>query len=383
MIGSNVEKTDFETTLNTAIGTTEDPYLEMIQDLDFEPTQDTDSDDNSIEYKTVMVDTDDMNLADNIRPFDKEFIKTLADSIATNGQLQSCLGYEKTLEDGSKRIILIAGQHRFMAIKLLNYSRIKEGKKKIPVMVRIANRELTPEEIVELQITENLQNKMTPAQEAAVISNLWHGMKKVKENEGKKMSVTKFARRIGRSRKTVSDAIKYVDGVSPLIQELVDNKLLPYTQAILLTNIDDLIKRGNVCDITEEDRVWKQCELAQYFITKKFNLRQASAYLKKLREENSFVGPLFGDEWYYESGKKGNLLAIRDTANKEGRKAAAWLVNMIHTARIIKEKTGSVKTSHAIHSAVDSLDEAFDDFKRDIKPSLTEKEYKKLFGEDE
>ena len=41
-------------------------------------------------------------------------------------------------------------------------------------------------------------------------------------------------------------------------------------------------------------------------------------------------------------------MAIRKTSDKQGRAAAGWFVNMVHTADIIKDKTGSVKLSEAI-----------------------------------
>lgn len=331
--------------------------------------------DNNIRFKTFMVPVDDIDLADNIRPFDQDFIQNLADSIYTQGQLQPCIGFVREIEDGSKRVVLIAGQHRYKAIEWLNSIGIDTY-----VMINLANRELTPEEIVEIQLTENLQNKMTPAQEAEVMCRLWHKMERVWEEKGKTLTVTAFARRVGRSYETVNKAIKYVGDVTPIVQELVEKNLLPYGHAVLLAEIDDLITRGDERNITDEDRKWKQIDLAQYFITKKFNYKQASEYLKRLREESKFAGPLFGDAWELMEVRN-RILAIRKTSDKQGRAAAGWFVNMVRTADIIKDKTGSVKLSEAIHNALELLGVALEDFKRDIKPYLSEREFDKLFGE--
>ncbi len=322
-----------------------------------------------VQYKTFMVKVKDIVLADNIRPHDEEFTENLADNIETHGQLQPCIGYEKTLEDGSKFVVLIAGQHRYKAILLINKRREERDEEAMFVMVNVANRELTPEEIVEIQMSENLQNKMTAAQDARVIHDLWHKLKVVREESGKKLSMAEFARRVGRSPKTVSDAIKYVEGVDSIIQELVDQKLLPYTQAILLANIDDLIKKEDGSEITDEDRKHRQVRLAQYFISQKFNLKKAKEYLQMLRQEKKFVGPLYGGDWE-EMERRNILIAIRTAADRAGRDATGWFVRMMRTAEILKEEQGAVEVSKGIVSNIDALEESLDDFNRDFRPLL-------------
>ncbi len=345
----------------------------------FEPYDDDDPSDPP-RFTTFMVDIKDIVLIKNIRSFSEDFLVTLANSINKQGQLQPCIGYEKRMEDGSMRVVLIAGQHRYFAIRLINEYREEKGKEPKYVMVNVADRELNEGERIAIQLTENLQNDMTPAETAKAITELWFDMQRFYEKNGQKLTTTAFAAKIGRSPETVSKAVKYVGGVTPVVQDLVEKNLLPYGHAVLLAEIDDLITRGEESDITDEDRKWKQIDLAQHFITKKFNYKQASAHLKRLREENKFAGPLFGDEWELMEVKN-RILAIKSTSDKQGKEAAVWFAKMVRTAEIIQNKTGSVKLSGAIHNALELLGVALDDFKRDIKPYLSEREFDKLFRE--
>ena len=100
------------------------------------------------EWKEVI---EEVVLAENIRPIDSLVVEDLAMSIAEVGQLQPCLGDIIEI-DGEITIRLIAGQHRYYAISLL----CEKGLPR-PIIMRVADRTLSPEEILSVQMSENLQ----------------------------------------------------------------------------------------------------------------------------------------------------------------------------------------------------------------------------------
>ena len=64
----------------------------------------------------LEVSIDDIIPAENIRPIDSESVESLAMSINEVGQLQPCIG-DIVEYEGEKFVRLIAGQHRYYAIK--------------------------------------------------------------------------------------------------------------------------------------------------------------------------------------------------------------------------------------------------------------------------
>lgn len=326
-----------------------------------------------LHYEIFNVPVERIVLADNIRPFDNDFIDTLAMSIHKHGQLQACIG--DIVCDGEGTFVrLIAGQHRFKSIVKLNL----EGED-IPVKISLANRELNPYEIIEIQITENLHNKMTPAQEAQVINGLWQKVRILKDNGGEKLSIAEFARSVSRSPATVRDAIKYIEGLSPVVQRLVDEKILPYTVSLLLTEAENIIKgRDREKQYTLEDVYREQLYLAQKFVTMNFTYDRAKKYIEQLKQESNFSGPLFGDEW-----KKiefaSHIIAIRDESDKKGRDAAGWFVKIIRMVQLLPD-TNKVEFSDAIENAIFELGMSRDEFEEKLRPLITEKQHIRLFG---
>jgi len=326
-----------------------------------------------LHYEIFNVPVERIFLADNIRPFDNDFIDTLALSIHEHGQLQACIGDIVSNENGTF-VRLIAGQHRFKSIAKLNL----EGEN-IPVKISLANRELSPYEVIEIQITENLHNKMTPAQEAQVINGLWQRMRALKDNDGKKLSIAEFARGVSRSSDVVRDAIKYVECLSPVVQRLVDEKILPYTVSLLLSEAENIVKgRERGKQYTLEDIHREQLYLAQKFVTMNFTYDRAKKYIQQLKQENNFAESLFGDDW----GKMevaSHIIAIRDQSDKKGREAAGWFVKIVRMVQLLPD-TNKVEFSDAIKDAMSDLGMSRDEFEKKLRPLITEKQFTGLFG---
>ena len=324
------------------------------------------SESKELHRETFLIPVDHTVLAENIRPFDRDFIEVLKENIREHGQFHECIGDIIIDEEGNYKVRIITGQHRAQAIRKIN----QEGKY-CPIRVSVANQTLSPEKIVEIQMSENLQNKMTPAQDATIIHNFWVRLKELRDQEGKILTKSDLARKVGRSADTVSNAIRYIEGVNPLVQRLVDEKNLPYSQALLLSNVDI----GDNYDS-------KQLNLALYFIAKSFTHSQAKNHMKKLKAENGFAGPLFGNEEWTAMEVKNRMIAIRNQADKEGKSAAGWFVKMIHTAEVLGGPQ-KVRISDAIKESVKELGLSLKDFRELIKFHISEDEYNTIFVEDE
>lgn len=313
--------------------------------------------------ETFLVSVEDVVFADNIRPFDGEFIDELAENVLEQGQLQECIGDIITDENGNLKVRIIAGQHRSMAILRINQRGIE-----LPIRISVANCTISPEKVIEIQMSENLHNKMTPAQDAVIIVGYWKRYNEIKEEAGsRKMSITDLARKVGRSVDTVKNAIKYVDGLNPLVQKMVDSKILSYGNAILLTELEQ-----------GEGYYDQQVLLAERFVRSHWSTNQAKKYMQQLKAERSFEGPLFGGEWA-EMETIQRILAIRTDADHNGKEASGWFVRMIKLAEILSRNNSKVDVSEGIQKAVAELGMNVHDFKEMMRPFMTEHDFKKLF----
>ena len=119
-----------------------------------------------IKWEHIYISINEITPVDNIRPIDYEIVEEIASSIPVTGQLQACIA--DIGDDGPR---LLAGRHRYEAIKLLNDRGIETD-----ILVKLANRTLSEEEVLSIQMSENLHNKMTSAQEATIIHSFWNQM---------------------------------------------------------------------------------------------------------------------------------------------------------------------------------------------------------------
>ncbi len=279
---------------------------------------------------------------DNIRPIDPEVVEEIASSIPVNGQLQACIA--DTTPDGVR---LLAGRHRYEAIKLLN-----ERGYYVDILVRLADRELSDEEILSIQMSENLHNKMTSAQEAAIIYSFWNKMIDIYNREN--VTISMIATRMGRSPRKVSDAVKYVENLSPLVQEMVNSGKLAYSSALLLTGLT-----------TTNDGWGEQTRIAVQIISRNLNSKDAKKYIQKLKQENEFTGPLFGEDIWENLKQNGHIISIKTQADREGRKAAGWFVRILGTISMLEEPD-KVELSNGIINGISSLGMSLNEFIKKI-----------------
>lgn len=293
----------------------------------------------SIKWEHMYLPIEEITPVNNIRPIDFEVVEEIASSIPVTGQLQACIA--DIGEDGPR---LLAGRHRYEAIKLLNDRGIETG-----ILVKLANRTLSKEEILSIQMSENLHNKMTSAQEATIIHGFWNEMVDVYGREN--ISISMVAAKMGRSPKKISDAIKYIDGLSPKVQELVDNGTMSYSSALLLVGLK-----------TDDDGQWgEQIRTALQIISKNLNTKDAKKYIDRLIQENKFSGPLFDNELWGNIKKNGHIVSIKTEADREGRSAAGWFVRILNTISRL-EDPDRTELSDGIAKAVGELDISLDDF---------------------
>lgn len=132
------------------------------------------------------------------RLVDDALLDQLAESIREHGVLQPVL-VAHAPEPG--RFQIIAGERRWQAAK-------RAGLEMLPVLVK----EVTPAQLIELALVENLQRAdLNPLEEAAAYRQLI-------EEFGLSQAVV--ARRVGRSRFTVANTLRLLQ-LSPEVQQLV------------------------------------------------------------------------------------------------------------------------------------------------------------------
>jgi len=302
-------------------------------------------------WKLYEIEIENSVLVDNIRPIDQFVVEDLANSISEIGQLSPCIGDTLATEDG-QIVRIIAGQHRFHAINLLH-----QRGEDIPLLARIANRTLNDEEILSIQMSENLQNKMTAEQDAKVIHSFWV---KCCQLYGEEIVTLKYlSRKLGRSTQKVSEAIKFVEGLSPKIQEMVNKGVLHYSTALLLTRLNNSDK--------DSDFYSEQVRMAVFLISQGYNKEEAKRYLdKRIKESKAYTEPLFSGEVWTQLKKNGYRIAINDKASKEGRTASGWFVRMIRAVSLLDEPS-KAEFSEAIERSVDELGISMDEFKGNLK----------------
>ena len=152
------------------------------------------------------------------RTFDEADMAELTDSVRRHGVLQPILVRPKwasQTEPGGYE--LVAGERRWRAAK-------EAGLAEIPATVR----ELTDDDVVEIQVIENLQRSdVHPLEEAAAYRRLL---------ATERYTVQRIAERIGRSAPYVYDRMRLLELVEPAQQLFLDGKITA-AHAIILSRL--------------------------------------------------------------------------------------------------------------------------------------------------
>lgn len=135
------------------------------------------------------------------KTFRDETLRELADSIEANGLVQPI-----TVQQKGGRYEIVAGERRFRACRLL-------GKETIPAIVK----EISPRQVVELSLIENLQREdLNPIEEAAAIDALMQEFRLTQEQ---------LSRQLGRSRPAIANSLRLLGLASGVKAEIIGGKL--------------------------------------------------------------------------------------------------------------------------------------------------------------
>ncbi len=157
----------------------------------------------------------DRNPSQPRKTFNEDSLREMANSIAAYGVLQPLL----LVKTEGGRYLIIAGERRFRASLLA-------GLKKVPAIVR----ELSPQQIQEISLIENLHREDLNAIEAA------EGMRELMESHG--LTQEEVAQRIGKSRPYVTNTLRLLQ-LPKEVMDLVRSGELSPGHARSLISVDD------------------------------------------------------------------------------------------------------------------------------------------------
>lgn len=174
--------------------------------------------------------------------FDEDSLLELSESIRQFGVLQPLL-----VQDKDTYYEIIAGERRWRAAKLA-------GIKEIPIIVK----DLTPQEIVEISLIENIQREdLNPIEEAIAYKRLLTEFN-LKQDE--------VAERVSKSRTTVTNSMRLLK-LNEKVQQMVIDEMLTTGHARALLAIED-----------QE----VQYTAAQKIFDEKLSVRETEKLVKKL-----------------------------------------------------------------------------------------------------
>ena len=178
------------------------------------------------------------------RNFDEDALLELSESIKQFGVLVPLLVQKR---DGYYEII--AGERRWRAAKMANL-------KEVPVIIM----DLTPQQIVEISLIENIQREdLNPIEEAMAFKRLLEEFN-LKQDE--------VAERVSKSRTAVANSIRLLK-LNNEVQQMV---------------IDEMITTGHARALLSLDQE-KQLKTAQKIFDEKLSVRETERLVKRAQEE--------------------------------------------------------------------------------------------------
>lgn len=191
------------------------------------------------------------------KKFDEDSLLELSESIKQFGVLQPLLVQEK-----ENYYEIVAGERRWRAAKLA-------GIKEIPIIVK----NLTPQEIVEISLIENIQREdLNPIEEAVAYKRLLMEFN-MKQDE--------VAERVSKSRTAVTNSMRLLK-LNEKVQQMVVDEMLTTGHARALLSIEDKEMQHTV---------------AQKIFDEKLSVRETEKLVKKI---------LKGDNGEKEAQKQNN-----------------------------------------------------------------------------
>lgn len=174
--------------------------------------------------------------------FDEDSLLELSESIKQFGILQPLLVQEK-----ENYYEIVAGERRWRAAKLA-------GIKEIPIIVK----KLTPQEIVEISLIENIQREdLNPIEEAIAYKRLLTEFN-LKQDE--------VAERVSKSRTTVTNSMRLLK-LNEKVQQMV---------------VDEMISTGHARALLSIEDKELQYTVAQKIFDEKLSVRETEKLVKKI-----------------------------------------------------------------------------------------------------
>jgi ParB family chromosome partitioning protein len=186
--------------------------------------------------------------------FDESALKELADSIKSKGLIQPIV---VAYEEEKGKYILISGERRLRACKLLGYASIKA------IVVPYKR-----EEFLEIALIENIQREgLTPIEEAL-------GYRELIDRFG--YTHEQIASIIGKDRATITNTLRLLK-LPDEIKEMLNDGLISAGHCRVLLGLDD-------------EKL--QIELAKKIVEKKISVRETEQIVKRLKSEKSKVAEI-------------------------------------------------------------------------------------------
>lgn len=155
--------------------------------------------------------------------FDQEKLQSLAESISQHGVVQPII-----VKKQDKGYSIIAGERRWRAAKLA-------GLKTIPAIVK----DLSPKEVMEIALIENLQRQdLNPIEEA-------EAYQKLMEEHGLTQEI--LSRLVGKSRSAIANSVRLLS-LSDKVKEMLIGEILTPGHARTLITIDDADTQAILAD---------------------------------------------------------------------------------------------------------------------------------------
>lgn len=179
------------------------------------------------------------------REFDEQALASLADSIKAQGIIQPIVVREVEIS-GEKRLEILAGERRWRAAQIAGF-------KKVPVIYK----EITDKEALAIALVENIQREdLNPIETAVALSRLIEEFSLTHQEAGEV---------IGRSRSSISNALRLLDLAEEVQELLVARKLdMGHARALL--------------SLTPEQQV----ELAHWAVTHQLTVRETEQLVREM-----------------------------------------------------------------------------------------------------
>lgn len=206
--------------------------------------QNQNSDSNNTIVKNVKVSQIKISSYQTRRFFDTEKITKLANNIKKQGLIQPILVLQKKITDSTNpEYILLAGERRLRAVKLLNYEKI---------MAVVKKEEKLPEkEQAMLSAMENLQREDLNPIELAQTFRMLILTQSIDE--------VQLAEILGNSVQYVKNYLRLLT-LNKQVQEAIIQNKLTESKARFLTGLEDVIQLQLLQEITEKDLTVKEIQ---------------------------------------------------------------------------------------------------------------------------